>query len=288
MLFERVAILGVGLIGGSFALALKQARACGHVTGAGRSRANLELALERGVIDSIAADAVAAAHGADLVLLAAPVAQFPRLFRDMASVLGPKALVTDGGSTKRDVVAAARAALGRKIGQFVPSHPIAGAEKSGAGAAAAELFRERRVIVTPLPENADSAVNKIEEAWAACGARTARMDAEEHDAVLAAVSHLPHVLAYALVHEIASRENGAQLFAFAAGGFRDFTRIASSHPEMWRDICVANRDRLLEELKKYRKELDSIGKLLEAGDGAGLEKLFAEARAARDKWIHSS
>jgi prephenate dehydrogenase len=288
MLFERVAILGVGLIGGSFALALKEARACGHVTGAGRSRANLELALERGVIDSIAADAVAAAHGADLVLLAAPVAQFPRLFRDMASVLGPKALVTDGGSTKRDVVAAARAALGRKIGQFVPSHPIAGAEKSGAGAAAAELFRERRVIVTPLPENADSAVKKIEEAWAACGARTARMDAEEHDAVLAAVSHLPHVLAYALVHEIASRENGAQLFAFAAGGFRDFTRIASSHPEMWRDICVANRDRLLEELKKYRKELDSIGKLLEAGDGAGLEKLFAEARAARDKWIHSS
>jgi prephenate dehydrogenase len=288
MLFERVAILGVGLIGGSFALALKQARAYGHVTGAGRSRANLELALERGVIDSIAADAVAAAHGADLVLLAAPVAQFPKLFRDMASVLGPKALVTDGGSTKRDVVAAARAALGRKIGQFVPSHPIAGAEKSGAGAAAAELFRERRVVVTPLPENADSAVKKIEEAWAACGARTARMDAEEHDAVLAAVSHLPHVLAYALVHEIASRENGAQLFAFAAGGFRDFTRIASSHPEMWRDICVANRDRLLEELKKYRKELDSIGRLLEAGDGAGLEKLFAEARAARDKWIHSS
>jgi len=288
MLFERVAILGVGLIGGSFALALKQAGACGHVSGAGRSRANLELALERGVIDSIAADAVAAAHGADLVLLAAPVAQFPKLFRDMASVLGPKALVTDGGSTKRDVVAAARAALGRKIGQFVPSHPIAGAEKSGAGAAAAELFRERRVIVTPLPENADSAVKKIEEAWAACGARTARMDAEEHDAVLAAVSHLPHVLAYALVHEIASRENGAQLFAFAAGGFRDFTRIASSHPEMWRDICVANRDRLLEELKKYRQELDSIGKLLEAGDGAGLEKLFAEARAARDKWIHSS
>jgi prephenate dehydrogenase len=288
MLFERVAILGVGLIGGSFALALKEARACGHVTGAGRSRANVELALERGVIDSIAADAVAAAHGADLVLLAAPVAQFPKLFRDMASVLGPKALVTDGGSTKRDVVAAARVALGRKIGQFVPSHPIAGAEKSGAGAADAELFRERRVIVTPLPENADSAVKKIEEAWAACGARTARMDAEEHDAVLAAVSHLPHVLAYALVHEIASRENGAQLFAFAAGGFRDFTRIASSHPEMWRDICVANRDRLLEELKKYRKELDSIGKLLEAGDGAGLEKLFAEARAARDKWIHSS
>jgi len=288
MRFERVAILGVGLIGGSFALALKQAKVCAHVTGAGRSGANLKLALERGVIDSIAADAVAAVHGADLVLLSAPVAQFPKLFRELASVVGPKAVVTDGGSTKRDVVAAARATLGRKIGQFVPAHPIAGAEKSGAGAASADLFRDKRVILTPLAENSDAAVKKVEEAWAACGARTARMEAEEHDAVLAAVSHLPHVLAYALVHEIASRENGAQLFALAAGGFRDFTRIASSHPEMWRDICVANRDRLLEELKKYGKELDSIGRLLEAGDGAGLEKLFAEARAARDKWIHSS
>ena len=288
MLFERVAILGVGLIGGSFALALKQAKACRHIAGAGRNAANLELALERGVIDSIAADAVAAAHGADLVLLAAPVAQFPKLFRDVASVLGPKAVLTDAGSTKRDVVAAARAALGRKIAQFVPAHPIAGAEKSGAGAANADLFRGKRVIVTPLAENSDSTVRKVHDAWSACGARIARMDPEEHDAILGAVSHLPHVLAYALVHELASRHNGAQLFGYAAGGFRDFTRIASSHPEMWRDICIANRDRLLEELKKYHKELDSIAKLLEAGDAAGLEKVFAEAREARDKWIHSS
>lgn len=288
MLFERVAILGVGLIGGSFALALKQAKACAHVAGAGRRAANLKLALERGVIDSIAADAIAAAHGADLVLLAAPVAQFPRLFRDIASVLGPKAIVTDAGSTKRDVVSAARAALGRKIAQFVPAHPIAGAEKSGAGAADADLFRDKRVIVTPLPENSDSAVKKVHDAWSACGARITRMDPEEHDAILGAVSHLPHVLAYALVHELASRENGAQLFAYAAGGFRDFTRIASSHPEMWRDICVANRDRLLIELRRYVEELGAIQKLLEAGDAAGLEKVFAEAREARDKWIHSS
>jgi prephenate dehydrogenase len=288
MLFERVAILGVGLIGGSFALALKQAKACAHVVGAGRSAANLKLALERGVIDSIAADAIAAAHGADLVLLAAPVAQFPRLFRDLASVLGPKAIVTDAGSTKRDVVSAARAALGRRIAQFVPAHPIAGAEKSGAGAANADLFRDKRVIVTPLPENSDSAVKRAHDAWSACGARITRMDPEEHDAILGAVSHLPHVLSYALVHELASRENGAQLFAYAAGGFRDFTRIASSHPEMWRDICVANRDRLLIELQRYMEELGSIQKLLEAGDAAGLEKVFAEAREARDKWIHSS
>jgi prephenate dehydrogenase len=288
MLFERVAILGVGLIGGSFALALKQARACGHVAGAGRSAANLEAARERGIIDSIAADAVAAAHGADLVLLAAPVAQFPRLFREVASVLGPKALVTDGGSTKRGVVEAARKNLGRKLAQFVPAHPIAGAEKSGAGAASAELFRGRRVILTPLAENSEAAVRKVAEAWSACGARVARMDAEEHDAILGAVSHLPHVLAYALVHELAGRDNAAQLFAYAAGGFRDFTRIASSHPEMWRDICIANRDRLVVELKRYGEKLAAVTKLLEAADAAALEKLFAEAREARDKWLHSS
>jgi len=288
MLFERVAILGVGLIGGSFALALKEARACGHVVGAGRNSANLTLALERGVVGSTAADAVAAAHGADLVLLAAPLAQFPKLLREVASVLGPKALVTDGGSTKRDVVAAARAALGRKIGQFVPAHPIAGGEKSGAGAASATLFQRKRVVLTPLPENPEPSIKKINEAWSVCGANVTRMTPEEHDAVLGAVSHLPHVLAYALVHEIASRENGAQLFGYAAGGFRDFTRIASSHPEMWLDICLANRDRLLAELGRYGEKLQAVRSLLEAGDGAGLEKVFAEARAARERWIQSS
>ena len=287
-MFERVAILGVGLIGGSFALALKEARACTHVAGAGRNNANLKLALERGVIDSIAADAVAAAHGADLVLLAAPLAQFPKLFRDIAPVLGPKAIVTDGGSTKRDVVAAARAALGKKIAQFVPAHPIAGGEKSGAGAASAELFRNKRVIVTPLPENSEAAVRKITEGWSACGAQVTRMDPEEHDAILGAVSHLPHLLAYALVHEFSTRQDAPQLFALAGGGFRDFTRIASSHPEMWRDICLANRDRLLVELDRYGEKLRAVRKLLEGGDGAGLEKLFAEARAARERWIQSS
>ena len=288
MLFERVAILGVGLIGGSFALALKEARACSHVVGAGRNSGNLKLALERRVIDSVAADAVAAAHGADLVLLAAPLAQFPKLFRDIAPVIGPKAIVTDGGSTKRDVVAAARATLGKKVAQFVPAHPIAGGEKSGAGAASAELFRGKRVILTPLAENPDSIVRKVEEAWSACGAQVTRMDPEEHDAVLGAVSHLPHLLAYALVHEFAARESAPQLFALAGGGFRDFTRIASSHPEMWRDICLANRDRLLVELDRYGEKLRAVRKLLEAGDGAGLEKLFAEAREARGRWIQSS
>jgi prephenate dehydrogenase len=256
------------------------------VVGAGRNGANLRLALETGVIDSIAPDAVAAAHGADLVLLAAPVAQFPKLFRDVSSVLAPKAIVTDGGSTKRDVVVAARAAMGKKLAQFVPAHPIAGAEKSGAGAASADLFRGKRVIITPLPENSEATVKRVRDAWSACGARITPMDPEEHDTILAAVSHLPHVLAYALVHDLAGRDNAAELFAYAAGGFRDFTRIASSHPEMWRDICIANRDRLLQELDRYRRELDSIGRLLQAGDAAGLERVFAEARESRSRWLN--
>ncbi|MDH5351618.1 MAG: prephenate dehydrogenase/arogenate dehydrogenase family protein [Betaproteobacteria bacterium] len=281
MRFAKVAVLGVGLIGGSFALALKAARLAGHVVGIGRGAANLRLALEQGVIDSIGADAA----GADLVLLAAPVAQYPALFAALAPVLKPGALVTDAGSTKRDVIGAARAALGDKLAQFVPAHPIAGAERSGAAASSAELFRGRRVVLTPLAENPAGAVQAIEEVWQACGARVTRMQAAEHDAVLAAVSHLPHLLAYALVHEVAARENSAQLFGFAAGGFRDFTRIASSHPEMWRDICVANRDRLPEEPDRYAEKLQALRPLVAAGDGAALEKLFAEARAARNRWL---
>jgi prephenate dehydrogenase len=282
---KRLAVIGVGLIGGSFALGLKQAKAVSYVVGVGRNTANLKLALERGIIDAIAPDPGAAARDADLVLVATPVAQFPAIF---ASLAESKALITDGGSTKRDVIAAARKALGKRIARFVPAHPIAGAEKSGAAAAKAELFQGRRVVLTPLKENPKASVAAVEAAWSACGAKVSRMDAEEHDAVLAAVSHLPHVLAYALVHDVAKRNNSEQLFSFAAGGFRDFTRIASSHPEMWRDICLANRDRLLQELKLYANELGSIRKLIDNGDGAGLEKLFAAAREARDKWIHSS
>ncbi len=281
----KLAVIGVGLIGGSFALALKQAKAVSHVAGVGRSKQNLQIARERGIIDSIAPDAAMAAKDADLVLVAAPVAQFERIF---SSLRDSKALITDGGSTKRDVIAAARKALGKKIGQFVPAHPIAGAEKSGAAAASAELYRGKRVVITPLPQNRRPALEQVESAWKACGAKVSRMDPEEHDAVLAAVSHLPHVLAYALVHGVAKRNNSEQLFSFAAGGFRDFTRIASSHPEMWRDICLANRDRLLQELKSYANELGSIRKLIQKGDAAALEKVFATARDARNKWIHSS
>jgi prephenate dehydrogenase len=279
--FERVAIVGVGLIGGSFALALKAAGLCGHVAGIGRGAANLQVAKARGIIDAVAQDAA----DADLVLLATPVAQVPAVLGALAPRLKPGAIVTDAGSTKRDVVAAARAALGAKIAQFVPAHPIAGAEASGAAAASADLFKGRRVVLAPLAENPESSVQAVEEAWRACGARVSRMSAEEHDAVFAAVSHLPHLLAYALVHEFAGRANSAQLFSFAAGGFRDFTRIASSHPEMWRDICVANREPLLAELDRYAEKLRALRPLIERGDGAALERLFAEARAARSRWL---
>jgi prephenate dehydrogenase len=279
----KLAIIGVGLIGGSFALALKQARKVSKVIGVGRNAANLKVAMERGILDSIAPDAASAARDADLVMVAAPVGQYAQVFSSLANT---KALITDAGSTKRDVIAAARAALGSGISRFVPGHPIAGAEKSGAAAASADLFRGRRVVLTPLQENAKDAVSTVEAAWSACGARVSRMDADEHDAVLAAVSHLPHLLAFALVHDVARRDNSAQLFSFAAGGFRDFTRIASSHPEMWRDICVANRDRLLEEVSRFSTKLDQVKALLDRPQD--LEKLFAEARAARDAWIHSS
>jgi len=281
MRFPKVAVVGVGLIGGSFALALKAAGACGEVVGVGRSAANLELARAKGIIDAIGADI----GDADLILVATPVAQYPRVLAHLAPRLKASALVTDAGSTKRDVIAAARAALGVKIAQFVPAHPIAGAEKSGAAAAGAALFRDRRVVLTPLPENAAADVQAVEDAWRACGARVGRMGAEEHDAVFAAVSHLPHLLAYALVHEVAARGNSAQLFGYAAGGFRDFTRIASSHPEMWRDICTANRDRLLDELDRFSEKLRALRPLVERGDGAALEKLFTEARAARERWL---
>jgi len=286
MRFERVAILGVGLIGGSFALALKEAGACGHVVGAGRNRANLDVARERGILDSIAPDAVAAAHGADLVLLAAPVAQFDKLFHGIAPVLSPTALVTDGGSTKRDVVAAARAGLGRKIAQFVPAHPIAGGEKSGAGEARPDLFRRKRVLLTPLQENNESAVAKVRAAWEACGADVSAMSPEEHDSVLGTVSHFPHLLAYALAQDVATRANSARLFEIAGAGFRDFTRLASSNPEMWRDICLANKDMMLAELERFMKKLEEMRARLD--DPAALEKAFAQARDARDKWLNSS
>ncbi|HUW37189.1 MAG TPA: prephenate dehydrogenase/arogenate dehydrogenase family protein [Rhodocyclaceae bacterium] len=283
---RKIVICGVGLIGGSFGLAQKSAGVA-EVVGIGRSRASLEEAVRRGAIDRPAEDWAGALDGADLVLLATPVGQMEAVMRQLAPHLSPGTLVTDGGSTKQDVIAAARRALGDKIGQFVPGHPIAGAEKSGVAAATADLYQGKRVVLTPLPENPPGTVAAVRAAWEACGAVVSELAPRAHDRTFAAVSHLPHLLAFALVHEFAGREDSGQLFGFAAGGFRDFTRIASSHPEMWRDICIANRAPLIVELDAYLAELLRVRVLLASSDGAGLEALFGRARAMRDAWLES-
>jgi len=285
----KVVVCGVGLIGGSFALALKAAlgKRCPRILGMGRTRAPLEQALQLGVIDEIGTDWASALQGADLVLLGMPVGQMLPVMQALAPHLEPQTLVTDGGSTKTDVVAAARAAFGGKIGQFIPGHPIAGAEKSGVSAAKADLYVNKRVVLTPLAENAAADIQTLRTVWEICGAKVSELAPEEHDRVFAAVSHLPHLLAFALVHDLAIRDNAGQLFGFAASGFRDFTRIASSHPEMWRDICIANRNALLKELDAFMLELLKTRVLLASADNAGLEAMFATARARRDAWLET-
>ena len=287
-MLRKLLVCGVGLIGGSFALALKAAGGVGEVVGIGRSRATLDRAIRLGVIDRAADDWDDALADADLVLLAMPVGQMEAVLREMAPRLSAKTLVTDGGSTKRDVAAAAYRALGDKVGQFVPGHPIAGAEKSGVAAAAADLYRSRRVVLTPLPENTPDTLARVRAVWEACGAEVSELTPDAHDRTFAAVSHLPHLLAFALVHEFAGRPDSEQLIGFAAGGFRDFTRIASSHPEMWRDICVANRAPLIVELDAYLAELLRARVMLAAADGAALQAMFGLARNARDAWLEAA
>lgn len=281
---SRLVIAGVGLIGGSFAAALKAAGVAQHIVGVGRRRESLQEALDLGLIDEIQLDWATALKGADFVLLAMPVGQMDAVMEAMAPHLEPHTLVTDGGSTKADVIQAIYRRLGHRIGRVVPAHPIAGAEKSGPAAAQAELYRDRKVVLTPLPENDSDAIDTVRQVWAATGAQMHQMSPQEHDRVFAAVSHLPHLLSFGLVHDLAQRANAEQLFKYAASGFRDFTRIAGSHPEMWRDICMANRQALLAELDAYLSELAYLRALLMAGDGNALEALFAQAREARNAW----
>jgi len=286
-MFDRIVICGVGLIGGSFALALKSAGLVKTVVGVGRRRETLEEALRLGILDEIATDWAVALKGADLLLLAMPVGQMDAVMAAAAPHLEPQTLVTDAGSTKSDVFEAAYNHLGNSLANVVPAHPIAGAEKSGPAAASASLYQGKRVVLTPLPENDPTSIDRVRAAWAACGAVMSQMSPQDHDRVFAAVSHLPHLLAFGLVHEIQARGNAEQLFSFAASGFRDFTRIAGSHPEMWRDICVANRHALLAELDAYLTELAYLRALLMQGDGKALESLFAEASAARNAWAET-
>lgn len=284
----RVVIAGVGLIGGSFAAALRRAGMVERIVGIGRRPEPLAEALQLGLIDEAQQDWAVALKGADLVLLATPVGQMDAIMAAMAPHIEPDTLVTDGGSTKADVIDAIYSHLGAHIANVVPAHPIAGAEKSGPTAATADLFVGKKVVLTPLPENSARAIETVRAAWAACGAQMHQMSPQEHDRVFAAVSHLPHLLAFGLVHELAERANGEQLFKYAASGFRDFTRIAGSHPEMWRDICIANRQALLAELDAYLAELAYLRAVLMQGDGRALETLFAQAREARNAWAEQS
>ena len=283
MIVDKLAIVGTGLIGGSFALALKKAGAVREVLGVGRNAARLTVARELGLIDG-AAD-WAQAGQADCILLAMPVGETESVLKALAPHLKAGAIVTDAGSTKLNVVAAARAALGTHFPDFVPGHPIAGSEQSGPAAARADLYQGRKVVLTPQAETRASAIATVQALWEAAGAQVETLGAALHDRIFAAVSHLPHLAAFALVDELAGRADGDTFFRFAASGFRDFTRIAGSSPEMWRDIALANREALLAELDAYLAALQALRQAVNSEDADTLLNMFARARTARDNWM---
>lgn len=284
-MIRRLAVVGVGLIGGSLARALRAAGEVGEIVGCGRGRANLDRAVELGVIDRYSHDVAEAVAGADAVFVAVPLGAMRDAFAAMREHLAPDAVVTDGGSAKGSVVADARAALGDRLRLFVPGHPIAGTERTGVEASFATLYQNRRVILTPLPENAAAAVDRVARMWRACGAEVAEMSVEHHDEVLAATSHLPHMLAFGLVDALARMKENDEIFRYAAGGFRDFTRIASSSPVMWRDICLANRDALSRMLERFAVEMTDLADAIRRGDGEHLLEIFSRAKAARDRYV---
>ncbi|HXH72665.1 MAG TPA: prephenate dehydrogenase/arogenate dehydrogenase family protein [Mariprofundaceae bacterium] len=284
---NKLVVIGVGLIGGSFALALRRAGLVRHVTGVGRGRGNLEAAQRLGIVDDWTADAAEAVKGADMVLLAVPMGAYESVLASIDGTLSPDAIVTDAGSTKQHALLAAKKFLSDPS-RFVAAHPLAGTEQSGAAAAFAELFDKRLCILTPDAATDAQAVARVKELWEAAGATVLSMPAAEHDDFLAAVSHLPHLAAFALVNAVrkeAERNDEPDPFRFAAGGFRDFTRIASSSPEMWRDIALANRKALMIKLDALQMELSGLRRMLDAGDGESLLLEFADAKAARDAWL---
>lgn len=281
---KRLAIIGVGLIGGSVARALRAKGLVDEIVGCGRSPDNLKQAQSLGIIDRYTASAVEAAQGADLVLLAVPVSAIADVYAVIAPVLRADAVVTDAGSTKGSVIRDLRARMGQLPPRFVPGHPIAGTEKSGAAASFVELFESRRVILTPEPETDPGAAAVVRQLWETCGARVTEMSAAHHDEVLAATSHLPHLLAFALVDTLAGMEERREIFTYAAGGFRDFTRIASSHPEMWADICAANAPALLEALTGLETTLARLRSAISVQDSQAVVACFTRAKAARDRF----
>jgi prephenate dehydrogenase len=284
MLIQRLSIIGVGLIGGSLARALKRVGACGEVVGCGRNIANLQHAIELGVIDRYDTNPASAVKDADMVVVAVPLGTMASMFAAIREALSPQAIITDVGSAKATVVVDARQYLGEHLPRFVPGHPIAGTEKSGVAASFAELFENRRVILTPLAETDSQAHAKVTMMWKTAGAEVVDMSVAHHDKVLAATSHLPHVLAYSLVETLASLETRTEIFRFAAGGFRDFTRIASSDPRMWHDICLANSDAILQVLGEFNSHLAQLAEAIQQGDSQRIENIFTCAKTARDQF----
>jgi prephenate dehydrogenase len=281
-MINRLTIIGVGLIGGSLALALRKAGFVGEIVGTSRREVHLQEAVSLGVIDRYEMDMAKAVEGADVVFLSVPLGAMRHVFEAIKPGISETTIISDGGSAKGCLVEDARAVFGDLPSGLVPGHPIAGTEKSGVTAAFPELYQGRRVILTPLDTSAPEAVNTVQEMWEATGAHVERMSVEHHDEVLAATSHLPHMLAFGLVDSLARMKDNDEIFRYAAGGFRDFTRIASSDPVMWRDICIHNRDALADMMQRYKDDLSEIEKAIREGNGDLLLEIFTRAKKSRD------
>jgi prephenate dehydrogenase len=287
-MFRQLGLIGCGLMGGSFALAMKRAGLVKHVVGYSKSPSTVIAAQKMGVIDQMAESALMAVSGADIVLIAVPVAATEATLRAIRHLVHPNTLFMDVGSTKGDVVAAARRVLRERLPSFVPAHPIAGKEVAGIGHADAALYQGRQVILTPLPKTSPELIQKATDAWAAIGAQVLRMTPENHDAAFAAVSHLPHILAFAYFNSVARQPAGRDYLSLGGPGFRDFTRIAASNPEVWRDILMANREEILKQTQRFRHTLDAMEHVVKTGNTEALEALIRSASDARAAWQMNS
>ena len=283
-MFQQLGVIGCGLMGGSFALALKRGGLVRRVVGYSKSPSTTEKAKKLGVIDDIAESALQAVTGADIVLLAVPVAATETTFKAIRHLIGPGVLLMDVGSTKREVVDAARRVLKDRIASFVPAHPIAGKEVAGIANADASLYNGRQVILTPLKQTQPELIQKATDVWSALGSQVLRMTAENHDAAFAAVSHLPHLLAFAYFSSIVNQPAGRDFLSLAGPGFRDFTRIAASDPSVWRDILLSNREEILRQSLRFRHTLDAIEHVMRGGNAEALEGLVRKASDARGDW----
>ena len=287
-MFNQLGVIGCGLMGGSFALACKRAGLVKRVIGYSKSPSTTERAKKLGVIDTVAESALLAVSGSDIVLISVPVAATEAIFKAIRHGIEPGVLMMDVGSTKRDVVDAARRVLKERIGGFVPAHPIAGKEASGIGHADATLYSGRHVILTPLPQTSPELVQRATDVWAAIGSQVLRMTPENHDAAFAAVSHLPHLLAFAYFNSVAGQPAGRDYLSLAGPGFRDFTRIAASDPAVWRDILMSNREEILKQTQRFRHTLDAMENVIRSGNAEALEDMVRSASDARGGWQMSA